>query len=57
MAEVIVGQLAQGLDLVADQRQALQVGVDGGGLGVHRGEPWLVDGATIHALNDQEAKK
>lgn len=28
MAEVVVGQLPQGLDLVEDQRQALQVGVE-----------------------------
>ncbi|WP_255326739.1 hypothetical protein [Pseudoxanthomonas sp. J35] len=37
MAEVVVGQLAQGLDLVENQRQALQVGVEGGGLGGHGG--------------------
>ena len=28
----------------------------GGGLDVHRRVPWLVDDATIHALNDQQAK-
>ena len=47
VAEMVVDQLAQGLNLVKDHRQALQVGVEGA---------WLVDDATIHALNDQEAK-
>ena len=37
VAEVIVGQLPQGLDLVEDHRQALEIGVEGGGLGGHGG--------------------
>jgi hypothetical protein len=47
---MVVGQLAQGFDLVVNHRPALEVGVEGGGLGVHRGAPWLVDETTIHAL-------
>ncbi len=35
VAEMIVGQLLQGLDLVEDHRQALEVGVEGGWLGGH----------------------
>lgn len=31
--------------------------VEGGGLGVHREAPSLMDDAPIHALNDQKAKK
>ena len=37
MTELVVGQLPQGRDLVEDHRQALQVGVEGGGLGGHGG--------------------
>ena len=57
VAEVVVGQLLQPGQLDVDGGGACEIGVDGSGLGVHRGAPWLVDDATIHALNDQEAKK
>jgi hypothetical protein len=57
VAEVIVGQLLQPGQLDVDGGGAGEIGVDGSGLGVHRGAPWLVDDATIHALDDQEAKK
>jgi hypothetical protein len=56
MAEVVVGQLLQPGQLDVDGGGAGEIGVDGGGFSVHRGAPWLVDDATIHALNDQEAK-
>jgi hypothetical protein len=38
-----------------DHRQALQAGVEGGGLGAH-GWLLLIGDIPIHALNDQEAK-
>jgi len=56
VAEVVVGHLLQGLDLVEYAQQALKVGVEGVGLGVHCRAPWLMDDASIHALGDQEAK-
>lgn len=37
VAEVVVGQLPQSFDFVEDHRQALQVGVERGGLGGHGG--------------------
>lgn len=57
VAEVVVGQLLQPGQLDVDGCGAREIGVDGNGLGVHRGAPWLEDHATIHALDDQEAKK
>ena len=57
VAEVVVGQLLQPFQFGVNGGSALWVGVGGSGLGVHRGAPWLVDDATIHALDDQEAKK
>ena len=57
MAEVVVGQLLQPGQLDPDGSGAGEIDVGGSGLGVHRVAPWLVDDITIHALNDQEAKK
>jgi len=56
VAEMVVGQLLQPGQLDVDGGGAGEIGVDGSGLGVHRWAPCLVDDATIHALNDQEAK-
>lgn len=55
--EVVVGELLQPLQFGVDGCGVGKVGVEGVWLGVHHGAPWLVDDATIHALNDQEAKK
>ena len=57
MAKVLVGQLPQPGQLEVDGGGAGEIGVDGVGLGVHRGVPWWVDDTSIHAPNDQEAKK
>ncbi|WP_287743920.1 hypothetical protein [Diaphorobacter sp.] len=48
-----VGQLLRPDHLDVDGGGA---GGMGGGLDVHRRVPWLVDDATIHAQNDQQAK-
>lgn len=56
VSEVVVSQLLQPVQLDVDGGGAGEIGVEGSGLGVHRGAPWLVDDTTIHALNDQEAK-
>lgn len=56
VAELVIGQLEQGIDLVEEHCQALEIGVEGGGLGVHGGLG-LIDDVPIHALNDQEAKR
>lgn len=56
VAEMVVGQLLKPGQLDVDGGGAGEIGVDGSGLGVHRGASWLVDDTTIHALNDQEAK-
>lgn len=52
VAEVVVGQLPQGLYLVEDHWQALKVGVES----CRRLYPSLMDDASIHALDAQEAK-
>ena len=57
VAEVVVGELLRLGQLDVDGGGAGEIGVESRGLGVHRGAPCWVDDATIHALNDQEAKK
>jgi len=51
------GSWPQGLDLVEDHRQALQVGVEGGWLGIHRGLRDVINDTTMNALIDLEAKQ
>ncbi len=57
VAEVVVCQLLQSGQLDVNGGSAGEIDIDRCGLDVHRGAPWLMDDATIHALNDQEAKK
>jgi hypothetical protein len=56
VAEVVVGQLLHPGQLDVDGGGAGEIAIEGSRLDVHRGAPWFVDDATIHALNDQEAK-
>ena len=46
----------EGLDLVEDHRQALQVGIEGGELWIMVSSG-LIKHVPIHALRDQEAKR
>ncbi len=54
MGEVVVGRLMQPAQLKLGGGSPGEIGVESDGLGVLAGAPWLVDDATIHALNDQE---
>ena len=56
VTEVIVGKLLQPFQLGVDGGGAGEVGVEGCGLGVHRGLRDVVDDATMNAPFDQEAK-
>lgn len=57
MAEVVIGELLQPLQLGVDGGGAGEVGVEGGLLGVHRGLRDVIDDKHMNALFDQEAKQ
>jgi len=56
VTEMVVGELLQPFQLGVDGGGAVEVGVEGGLLGVHRGLRDVIDDATMNALFDQEAK-
>jgi hypothetical protein len=56
VAKMIVGQLQPLVSSWRRWRWSVPAGVERVAWRVNRGAPWLMDDATIQALNDQEGK-